>query len=148
MPVYEPVYVDPKPTGSYPHLEKHDAVIWERFLDVYGEQFQAVAYNVALGGFVLGAEELEEAARKGWQYSTALKPDVVAIRPDAVWFIEVKPKARASALGQALCYAIMAERDGAWQMPLVAAVVTDETTPDIRSCAAELGVRLIEVPAL
>jgi len=147
MPVYPPVYVAPEPTGHYPHFEKHDAVIWERFLDVYGAQFEQVAYNVALGGVRLEQEDIDPAARAGWQYTTALRPDVIALRGQDVWLIEVKPSARASALGQALCYAVMAERDGAWSLPLVACVVTDQTTPDIRYCAAQLGVRLVEVPA-
>lgn len=145
MPVYELAWTALQKSGDYPHMGKRDAEIWERFLDRFTEQFDLVAYDVALGGFALTEEQLTEDERLGWRYSTALKVDVVLARAGEVWVIEVRPHAGVSAIGGALCYATMAEQDGFTPEPIIPAVVTDRASPDIRFCAEQLGVTLIAV---
>jgi len=145
MPVY-PIFWQPLvKTGDYPHMAKHDATIWERFLDELGGNFSHAAYDVALGGIVLGPELGSVGERLGWQYSTALKIDVVLQQLESVWIVEVKPQAGVSALGAALCYTVLAEQEQLSPLPLVPAVVTDHTSPDIRRCAQALGVTLVEL---
>jgi hypothetical protein len=145
MPVYPVQWLPAVKTGHYPHMAKHDAKIWERFLDLYASELHGVAYDVALGGFVLADDVASEPERQGWRYSTALKVDAVADVGDHVWIIEVKPTAGVSAIGAALCYVVMAEADGFTDKELVAAVVTDRATEDIKHCAVELGVVVMEM---
>jgi hypothetical protein len=145
MPVYPIAWTPLVKTGHYPHLAKHDSAIWERFLDRFAADFDLAAYDVALGGFLLDDQAGSEDERLGWRYSTALKVDVVLSREGEVWVVEVKPQAGVSALGGALCYATMAERDGFTADTIVPAVVTDRASPDIRYCAAQLGVTLVAV---
>jgi len=145
MPVYEPTVVRPIASGDYPHMSKHDAVIWERFLQQYAPRIAGVAYDVALGGVVIDEALGDPASRLGWQYTTALKVDAVALLDRECWVIEVRPRANVAAIGSALCYVQMAKRDGFTSRPLVPVVVTDSTTPDIRYCAEQLGVMLLEV---
>lgn len=144
-PVYEVAWKDASERGDYPHMAKHDAAIWERFLEAYAPHFTRFAYDVALGGFTTEGDATDEAQRKGWQYSTAKKIDVVAERPDDCWIIELRPHAGVSALGSALCYEVLAGVDKFTDKPVVAVVVTDRSDPDIRFCANELGVTLIEM---
>ncbi len=146
MPVYPPHIVHPVKTGRYRHMAKNDAPLWERFLDQYALQLRGVAYDVALGGVVLSPEMGDESYRLGWQYQTAMKIDALALLDDAAWVIEVRPMARASALGNALAYRAMLARDGFTHLPLVPTVVTDHASADVRYCAQELGVQIIEVP--
>jgi hypothetical protein len=146
MPVYPLLLAPPLKTGRYPHMAKHDARIWERFLDVYGAQFQSVAYDVALGGFNLSEVLGSEQERQAWRYSTALKVDAIGLREQECWIIEVKPHAGTAALGACLAYAVMAELDGFTPLPLIPCVVTDYTSEDVRFCARQLGAVLIEVP--
>ncbi len=146
MPVYPPTWLPLVKNGYYPHLAKHDAMIWERFLDVYGGNWLDVAYDVALGGFLLAEDTGSEAERLGWQYSTALKIDAVLRRNDDVWIVEVKPSAGVSAIGAALSYVALAEDDPFDTRPLFPAVVTDHASGDIKRVAEKLGVTLIEVP--
>jgi hypothetical protein len=147
MPVYP---IDWRPllrTGDYPHMAPRDLAIWETFLDALGDQFDAVAYDVALGGFLLDPGAGSEAERLGWRYSTALKVDAVLAREGEVWCVEVKPSAGVSAIGAALCYAEMARADGFTTEEIIPAVVTDHASPDIQFCASTLGVTLIAVEA-
>ncbi len=146
MPVYPVEWQAVVKTGHYPHMAPRDLEIWERFLDAYGGNFTAVAYDVALGGFVADVELGTEADRLGYQYSTALKIDAVLQREGEVWIVEVKPSGHTSALGAALAYTIVAERDGLTPFPLVAVVVTDRMSPDVKYAADALNVVVVEVP--
>ncbi|MDP3940550.1 MAG: hypothetical protein Q8R92_20740 [Deltaproteobacteria bacterium] len=145
MPVYPLVWTPLVKSGNYPHMAKLDAAIWERFLDKYADNYQEVAYDVALGGFLPDENQGDLPTRTGYQYSTALKVDAVLRREGEVWIVEVKPSASVSAIGGALCYHVMAEQDELSPFPLVPAVVTDRASPDIAYCAQALGVTLIEV---
>lgn len=146
MPVYPPSWTAPLLTGRYPHMAKHDARIWERFLLRQGSQFSRVCYDLALGGVRIAAAVGEELTALGFQYSTALKVDAVAERSGDVWIIEVKPDAGVSAIGAALCYLELARVDRFTDRELLPAVVTDRASPDIRYCAEQLGVIVVEVP--
>lgn len=146
MPVYPPSWVPVLKTGDYPHMSRHDAVIWERFLDQFGGNFTAVAYDVALGGFLLDERLGTEAERLGWQYSTALKVDAILQRETEWWIVEVKPLGWVSAVGAALVYTLVAEREGFSPFPLVPVVLTDHMSDDVKYAAEALGIVVVEVP--
>lgn len=145
MPVYPLIVQPPRKLGAYPHMARRDAALWERFLDTFGADFDGFAYDVALGGLIPDAPGVSAAELLGWRYSTAAKIDAVAFRPDEVWLIEVKPSAGFSAFGQLLAYLILAELDGFTTLPLVPVLVTDTTTPDVQTVAAELGIEIVTI---
>jgi len=145
MPVYPVEWAPVVKSGRYPHMAKLDGAIWERFLDQYGLNFQLAAYDVALGGFLPDEDSGDLAMRKGWQYTTALKIDAVLQREGEIWVVEVKPGGGTAGVGAALCYTILAERDGFSPFPLVPVLVTDRTNPDVLFCADTLGVTVIAV---
>jgi len=146
MPVYPIERLPTDHRGHIPNMAKHDRLIWLRFLDNYADAFESFAYNVALGGPSLPPEQGTEQARLQWQYANSLKVDAVGFRQDDTWIIEVKPSAGVSAIGAALCYAELAQVDRFTDRNLVAVVVTDQATPDIRFCAEQLGVVIFELP--
>jgi len=146
MPVYPVSWQAVVKTGHYPHMSPRDVAIWERFLDAFAGDFSAVAYDVALGGFVADVALGTVDDRLGYQYSTALKIDAVLQREEEVWIVEVKPSGHTSALGAALAYTIVAERDGFTAFPLVPVVVTDRMSPDVKFAADALNVVVVEVP--
>ena len=145
MPVFPLDVVPVVKTGNYPHMAKLDKAIYERFLDQYGTNFLGASYDVALGGFLPGEEDGTEELRRGWQYSTALKVDVVLFREDEVWICEIKPGGGTAGIGAALCYTRLAERDRFTVLPLVPVLITDRASPDIQLCARELGVELFAI---
>jgi hypothetical protein len=145
MPVYP---FTPEPlvkSGHYPHFSKHDGEVWERFLDQFSASFERVVYDVALGGVAFEGGDPDDRTARAWRYATAMKVDAVLIGDGRAWAVEVRPYARAGALGNALCYAEMLEMDNPTGLDVVAAVVSDEVSPDVRWCADRLGVHLFEV---
>jgi len=146
MPVYPVERLPVTTRGHYPHLQRHDARIWERFLDLYAEAFEGFAYDVALGGNRVGEDFGDEPTRLAWQYSTAMKIDVVGFKHDACWIIEVKAGAHAGSVGQPLCYVELAEVDRFTDLELFPVLVTDRASPDVAFCCERLGVLLFELP--
>lgn len=146
MAVYPVVFSPPALSGYYPHMSRRDAPLWERYLRKYANQWQGFAYDVALGGLTIEDKDASEAEKLGWRYNTAEKIDVVANRGDEHWLFEVKPNARAGAIGQALCYLLLAQREAWTSLPLVPCVLTDNISPDVRWFAEQVSVQVIIMP--
>lgn len=146
MSVYPVEFASPALLGSYPNMSRRDAPLWERYLRLYAHQWQGFAYNVALGGLEVTDPEASDAERIGWRYNTAEKIDVVANRGDEHWIIECKPNARAGAVGQVLCYKLLADREPWTSLPTVPCVLTDNMSPDVRWFAEQVGVEVIILP--
>lgn len=146
MPVYPVEWVPVVISGRYPQMQKHDVRIWERFLAVHGGEFEAAAYNVALGGVEPGAAELSEAERLMWRYNTAKKIDAALRRPGECWICEVKPTASLSAIGQVLGYTLLQKADPFTDLPVFPVIVTDAVDPDVRYVAGQFNVTLLTFP--
>lgn len=141
MPTVLPLAIEPiAKTGRYTHMAKRDLAVWERFLDQVGAAFLGVAYDVAVGGVVPGPEVPNEADRRMWQYSTALRIDAVLFAADLVHVVEVRPYATVSALGAALCYTLVLERERVTSLPLQAAIVCEGIQKDVAWVAERLNV--------
>jgi len=145
--VYEPVWVPAAFRGHYRHMAKRDAATWEQFLGMMADRFEAFAYDVALGGVVVDMPEMDEATQRGYQYSTALRVDVCAKEGERFWIIEVRPEATVSALGAALCYTMVAQREQLFPGELVPAVVCSYMQPDVLWCCQQLNVQVFNVPS-
>lgn len=143
MPVYPIEWRPSSERGDYPHMARHDAAIWERFLAEFSLMFARFAYDVALGGVLHPGDDADLVDRLGFQYATACKVDAVGERAEDVWIIEVKPDAHAGAVGQALVYWTLAGLDKFTTKPLVPVVVTNRASADIKAAAEALGVTLL-----
>jgi hypothetical protein len=146
MPAVYPIAWEPVAvTGQYRNLQRRDVAVWERWLLGHAAEFQAVAYDVALGGVEPLARdglELSAADRRGWKYVTALKVDVLLLDGPRVWVVEVRPAASVSALGAALAYPLMLAREEP-DLPIQGGGIVCEHLPaDIRWLAERLRVRV------
>jgi hypothetical protein len=143
--VYEPKVMPRDWRGHFPHMAKRDAVVWLRFLDTYQDAFTGFAYDLALGGVTLEGLPLPEPDLLGWKYSTALKVDAVGFQDAAAWIIEVRPQATVSALGAALTYTLIAEREQALAFPLLPTIVCETIQPDVAWACAQLNINVVRV---
>jgi len=133
--------------GHYRHMAKRDGEVWERFLLAYADRFDGFAYDVALGGVVFDGMPMEDHERQGWQYSTALKIDAIGREGDRYWVIEVRPDAHVSALGAALTYSMICERDDVLPGPLVPTIVCQSIQPDVKWTCDQLSIQVFVVPS-
>ncbi len=146
MPVYPVEFLPPALLGWYPHMARRDAVIWERYLKREASAWRGFAYDVALGGQLVDDPTGDPATLKGYQFSTAQRIDVVGDRGTEHWIIEVRHQARVSAIGAAMGYLLLAQRDPWTDLPLIPCVVTDNMSPDVRWVAEQFNVQVLLVP--
>lgn len=146
--IYPPEWVPATHRGHYKHMAKRDGEVWEQFLILFADRFQAFAYDVALGGLRMSGLEIEERELLGWQYSTGLKIDAVGREGDNYWVIEVRPEATVSAIGSALCYSLVSERDEVFPGKLVPTVVCNYMQPDCFWVAQQLNIQVVQVPVV
>lgn len=143
--VYPPNVLPATFRGSYPHMARRDTEVWVRFLAAPPADFLGYAYDVAVGGWKLEGLELNAADALGWQYNTALKVDVVGLTATEAWVIEVRPEATVSALGAALTYAMVLNRETVFELPLRPVVCCEQIQPDVEWACGQLGVRVVRV---
>jgi hypothetical protein len=145
MPVYPIEFAPPALLGGYPNMQRRDALIWEAFLRTVPVGLERVAYNVALGGVAPNDPTASEAMLRGFAYSTASKPDVVCDFGAVWWVCEVKPSATLGAVGQALGYTLMAEREALTELPMLPTIITDAAAPDLIWVCEQLDINLVQV---
>lgn len=131
--------------GHFPHMAKRDVEVWTRFLRGHADRFEGFSYDVAIGGRIIDLPGATDADRRGWQYSTALKIDALGWRPGEAWIIEVRPEATTSALGAALCYTLVAEREAITERRLIPTIVCESIQLDVRWVCEQVGVQIFEV---
>lgn len=139
--VYKIAWEPLLPTASLKNLQRRDLAVWLRFLAQHAGDFDAVAYDVAVGGSWPEGQDLTDEARNGWRYTTALKIDALLREADGVWVVEVKTGAGTSALGAALAYRLLLEVDEPELTILGQGVVCEHLPRDIDYAAQALGVR-------
>lgn len=146
MPTVYPIELwAPDTYGNYPHMAKRDAEVWERYLADHGKEWVAFSYDVALGGRIIEGDDVSAEERRGWQYSTALKIDVVGWKGNQAWIIEVRPDASAGTIGAAITYAMVAKREELTALPLVPAICCYSIQPDVEWTCGQLGVQVLLV---
>lgn len=142
MPAVYPIAWEPLAiTGHYRNLQRRDTALWERFLAAHAEEFEAVAYDVAVGGVEPLGDELTPQDITGWKYVTALKIDVLLREAGRVWAIEVKPAGHLSSIGAAVAYPLILARDEPELDVAGGGFITDHLPPDIEWLAAALNLR-------
>jgi hypothetical protein len=143
--VYPPRVLPVDFVGDFPHMARRDAVVWRRWLLTPPAPFLGYAYDVAVGGYRIQGLDLAEPELLGWQYNTALKIDVVGLVAGEAWVIEVRPDATVSALGAALTYAMVLDREQVFDLPLRPVIACENCQPDVEWAAGKLGIRVVKV---
>jgi hypothetical protein len=127
-------------------MARHDGALWERYLKVSAQLWTGFAYDVRLGGRETSDPDATADEKYMWRVNTAERIDVVGDRGSEHWVIEIRPNAKLGALGSAIGYVLLAQREPWTHLPLVPAVLTDNCSPDFRWVADQLGVQVIIVP--
>jgi len=146
MPVRPIAWVRFEPGQSYPHMAKHDARIWDRFIQRFSGYFQEAAYDVGIGGSETNDPDATPAERLMWRWNTAKRIDAIVGNPDELWLCEVRPGAGLAAVGAVLGYAYLSELDKWPDRPLIMTIVTDRTDNDIRAVCEAFEIQLVEIP--
>lgn len=125
---------------GYPHLGPEDAAIWDRFIAANPARFERVWYDFRVGDEPDVPEESPAGLRQCWWDLSYWRIDVVAEDAEAIYIIEIKPRANAKALGQAEGYADVYEEDEQPAKPVKAVVLTDIIIPTTQRIADRHGV--------
>jgi len=132
-------------TGIPPHMSSGDFAIWQRYHAIFGNKYQSFYFDAAVGdGAEIPAGTAPKLA-KTWTRLTQKRIDVIGIRKDAVWIIEVRDSAGTSALGSILSYVNLLKRDNPFSLPIRAAVLTDHSDRDMKAVMRDYGIQLLEV---
>jgi len=146
MPTVYPIAWEPiAVTGRYRNLQRRDVALWERWIVAHGEAFEAVAYDVAVGGVEPIGEDLTPQDIAGWRYSTAQKIDVCLRDEAGIWCIEVKPAGHLSSIGAAIAYPKLLERDEPDLVIAGGGFITDYIPPAIAWLVEQLQLRAWQV---
>jgi hypothetical protein len=143
--VYPPQLLPAGFRGVYPHMARRDTEVWTRFLDAHASEYNGFAYDVAIGGWKIEGLALTEADQLGWQYNTALKVDACGVTAAEVHVIEVRPEATVSALGAALTYTMVLEREEVFALPMRPMVVCLTMQTDVEWACRQLGIEVVKV---
>ena len=131
--------------AKYPHLMPNEIPLWERFLAIWGKNFEGFEYDVRVGRGVDPGPGYEEQWRRLAIELTKKRIDAVGRRDGIVYIFEVKPQAGLSALGQLLSYRILYRETFQYRGPLRLAVVTDRLNDDERLVYRRYLVEIYEV---
>jgi len=108
-----------------------DIAIWERFLVQYGADYVGFDYDVKVGAGTPPRRTTSNQYRIMQAILSKFRIDAVGYRKNMLEIIEVKPRASASAIGQALTYAALYARERSTNLPVRAAIVTSRRQPDM-----------------
>lgn len=134
------------PGAKFRHMGPGDVRVWVKATElslIPGERFD---YNVRLGGS--GAESVDRTHEHYGMWLTLMckRVDVVAWVAGQPWLIEVKPIGSFAALGQALGYCDLWEREKGNKPKPVPCVVCAYADPDLIETFERYGVRVISLP--
>ena len=131
-----------KPLPWYPHMGPKDASLWNWFVIRNPGRFERVVYDMRCGTVEDCDASLPKNIQDAWNDLCRGRIDVVAETASEIFVIEVKPRARGEALGQALNNRHLYLVENPTTKPTHAAVITDVLIPGTRDAAAALGVAL------
>jgi len=138
--------LDTVPYGKrpfYPHMMPFDVVIWERFLEQFPNVYDHVSYDVKVGS--LPSFDTMVSPETGGRADNLYKKkiDVVAYKGDQIDIIELKPDAKASAIGQVKLYRRLFIQEFTPPVSPKMILITDRLNPDMQAFAVEEGVQII-----
>lgn len=132
-------------SGMPPHMGSNDFEIWQRYYTLHWRDFTGFYFDSAVGQGAEIPEGTPEKLARTWTRLTQKRIDVIGIRKDAIWVIEVRDSAGTSALGAVLSYVHLIKNDNPFSLPLRMAVLTDHSDRDMKSIMRDYGIQLLEV---
>ena len=129
---------------KYPHMMPNDVKIWERFIELEPDRFDTVIYDLHVGEGRPITGEGPEWQEKQTKTLTQFRIDVVGFMNAVPTLVEVKPFAQLSAFGQILAYRYFWQEERRSVVPPLMMIITDNTTPDMKSIYRFYGVEVYE----
>lgn len=129
----------------YDHMAVRDVPLWERFMRLYPDVYESVAYDVPVGSVPDHAQAPVVAGGSDMGKLYQRRIDAVGFKGEEIDIIEVKPNATMSAIGQVVGYVHLYMRDEAWSKPPKAVIVTDFADADMIAVAQAQGVTVVIV---
>lgn len=127
---------------KYPHLRPRDVEIWQHFIQKNPDRFNRVFYDYRVGDPEDWPEDAPRYIALAWKDLTMWQIDVTAEDDDFLYIIELKPFARSTAIGQALAYKILFDREEKPWKPTIPVVITDTILKSTKYVADKLGVQI------
>ena len=119
-----------------------DAELWNKFVIANPGKFTGVIYDMRCGEVEDCDPGMSKNIKDAWADLCRGRIDVVAETNDQIYVIEVKPRARGEALGQAINNAHLYIEENRPVKPVMPAVITDVIIPGTRVVAAAKGIVL------
>lgn len=130
----------PEQLHKYPHMFPRDIGIWDRFLAQNGGNYSGFDYDLKVGSGRDYSAEPDKMLRRGAFTNSKKRIDAIGYQPHQITIFEVKPDATASAIGQALAYCRLYEKEFAPEIKCIPAIVTDSEIPDTRRLTKDMEV--------
>lgn len=133
---------------KYPHMLPADAQLWTRYLETNPFPAAHVRYDVHVGTPAPVPEGTGPNYARMIQALSTKRIDALVILPDKTLVVEVKPHAGATAVGQALCYALLYRQENPLIAPPTPTILTDTAQPDLPWICSVVHITLIELDKL
>lgn len=129
----------------YPHMMPYDVTIWERFIEQFPDMYDHVSYDVKVGSLPSFDTTVNDATGGKADDLYKKKIDVVAYKGDQIDIIELKPDAKASAIGQLKLYRQLFIKE--FNPPVMPKIIliTDRLNADMQDFAVAEGVQIVVV---
>ncbi len=135
----------PNYNGIPTHMSHGDVAIWRRWHPFNFQHFITFYFDAAVGDGATPPPGGTPKQRAGWIRLTQKRIDVIGVRPDAIWIIEVRETAGSSAMGAVLTYLSLLREDNPFSLPLRGAILTDHSDADFRRVIERFNIALLEV---
>jgi hypothetical protein len=133
---------------KFPHMAPLDVPIWRRFLGSPPVVFDALYYDVALGGLAGAEVDQQDPLLPMWANLLKKRVDVVGHVSDERWIMEVKPVANLEAFGQVICYEWLYRRFLGGECKTRKVVVCRRADVDLAGVYEEFGVSVYACEAV
>lgn len=130
------------PKQEYTHLLPFERPIWDRYVKSRTLDIIRVEYDLHLGEGVPPPVGASPGTVAVVQATSRKRVDVVAHTPNAIYIIEIKPRAGMGALGQLLTYRDLYLEERRPLKPVKLAVVCERMAPDILQTYARHGIEV------
>ena len=136
---------DPYWKGIPPHMLSSDVPVWTDFLNAYEDQFKHFYYDVALSVRQPPPQAITPSLVALWKKTWGKRIDVVGVKENEVWIIEVASNAFLRAIGQILTYYQLWIVKPPLPFPVKPFIVCRTIDEDVAYTAEQYGINWIVV---
>lgn len=134
-----------KQLPKYPHLLAEDTALWNNFISQYPDRFVYCDYDYHVGDGIDVPADWPESYRNMATTLSQFRIDVIGWNADIPTIIEVKPRARTTAIGQVLVYYSLFIKQHPEYLNARKMIVTDWKHEEITAVAFEHNIAIVTV---